>query len=397
MARFKTLDDFDPRGKRVLLRADLNVPIKDGKVTDATRIARLVPTIAELAQKGARVIVMSHFGRPKDREPELSLQPLAQALGAALGGRRVTFAADCIGPEAEATVAALRPGEIALLENLRFHDGEEKNDPRFAKALASLGDAYVDDAFSVAHRAHASIEAVAHLLPAYAGRLMQAELEALNRALENPERPVMAIVGGIKVSTKLAVLDHLFAKVQLLAVGGAMANTLLLAEGKAVGTSLVERDMVETARRIIARAKTARCELLLPVDAVVAAELKPGAAVATVVIGAVPQDRMILDIGPKSVALITEKLAACRTLVWNGPVGAFETKPFDRGTVALAKQAAALTRAGTLVSIAGGGDTVAALAAAGVRDDLSYVSAAGGAFLEWLEGRELPGVKALGS
>jgi phosphoglycerate kinase len=395
MTRFRTLDDLDPKGKRVLLRADLNVPVSDGKVTDATRIDRLVPTIRELANHGARVVVMSHFGRPKDHEPDLSLRPIAPALAAALGGRHVAFADDCVGPPAEQVVRGLRNGEIALLENLRFHKGEEKNDPVFAKALAALGDVYVDDAFSAAHRAHASTEGIAHLLPAYAGRLMQAELIALDRALDNPAKPVAAIVGGAKVSTKLDLLNNLVAKVQLLIIGGAMANTLLLATGRSVGKSLVERDMIETARGLGAKAKAARCELLLPVDAVVAADLKPDVAAETVAIDRVPPDRMILDIGPRSVALILEKLAGCRTLVWNGPVGAFETKPFDQATVAIARQIAALTHAHRLVSVAGGGDTMAALHHAGVVDQLTYVSAAGGAFLEWLEGKTLPGVKAL--
>lgn len=395
MAKFRTLDDLDPKGKRVLLRADLNVPVADGKVTDATRIERLAPTIAELAKRGARVVVMSHFGRPKDREPDLSLRPIVPALTAVLGGRRVAFAEDCIGPPAEKAVQGLHDGEIALLENLRYHKGEEKNDPDFAKALASLGDVYVDDAFSAAHRAHASTEAVAHLLPAYAGRLMQAELVALDRALDNPARPVAAIVGGAKVSTKLDLLDNLVTKVQLLIIGGAMANTLLLAEGRPVGKSLVERDMIDTARSVGARAKAAGCDLLLPVDAVIARELKSGVPTEIVTIERVPPDAMILDIGPQSVALICERLTGCRTLVWNGPVGAFETKPFDKATVAIARQVAALTRAHRLVSVAGGGDTAAALHEAGVVDHLTYVSTAGGAFLEWLEGKTLPGVKAL--
>ncbi|MDE2165240.1 MAG: phosphoglycerate kinase [Alphaproteobacteria bacterium] len=395
MAKFRTLDDFDPQGKRVLLRADLNVPIANGKVADATRIDRLAPTIDELARRGARVIVMSHFGRPKDREPDLSLRPTVPALAAALGGRRVVFAEDCIGAPAEKAVHGLRDGEIAVLENLRFHKGEEQNDPAFARALASLGDVYVDDAFSVAHRAHASTDAVAHLLPAYAGRLMQAELIALDRALDNPTRPVAAIVGGAKVATKLDLLANLVTKVQFLIIGGAMANTLLLAEGRSVGKSLVERDMIETARGLGAKAKAAGCELLLPVDAVVAGELKTGVPTEIVAVDRVPANAMILDIGPRSVVLIGERLASCRTLVWNGPVGAFETKPFDKATLAIAKQVAALTRAHRLVSIAGGGDTVAALHEAGVVDDLTYVSTAGGAFLEWLEGKTLPGLKAL--
>lgn len=395
MALFRTLDDLDPNGKRVLVRADLNVPVADGKVTDATRIERLAPTIRELADKGARVVVISHFGRPKDREPDLSLRPIVPTLAAALDGRKVVFADDCIGPPAQRAVEGLRNGEIALLENLRFHKGEEKNDPAFAKALAALADIYVDDAFSAAHRAHASTEAVARLLPAFAGRLMQAELVALDKALDNPARPVAAIVAGAKVSTKLDLLDNLVRKVQLLIIGGAMANTPLLAAGKSVGKSLVERDMIETARRVAAKAKDAGCELVLPVDVVVAPALKAGVPVATVAADRVPDDQMILDLGPRSVALIAEKLASCRTLVWNGPVGAFETKPFDAATTAIAKQVAALTRAGRLVSVAGGGDTVAALLHAGVVDQLTYVSAAGGAFLEWLEGKTLPGIKAL--
>ncbi len=395
MARFRTLDDLDPRGKRVLLRADLNVPVVDGRVTDATRIERLAPTIRELADKGARVVVVSHFGRPKNREPGLSLRPIAPALAAALGGRCIAFAEDCVGAPAQAAVASLGDGEVALFENLRYHKGEERNDPDFAKALAAVADVYVDDAFSAAHRAHASTEAVAHLLPAYAGRLMQAELTALDRALDNPARPLAAIVGGAKVSTKLALLDNLATKVQVLIIGGAMANTLLLASGKSIGKSVAEHDMVETARGLGAKAKAAGCELLLPIDVVVAAALKPGIATETVAVDRVPPDAMILDIGPKSVALIGDKLAACRTLVWNGPVGAFETKPFDQATVAIARRVAALTRARKLVSVAGGGDTVAALHQAGVADQLTYVSTAGGAFLEWLEGKTLPGVKAL--
>ncbi|MGH6968898.1 MAG: phosphoglycerate kinase [Stellaceae bacterium] len=395
MAKFRTLDDLDPHGKRVLVRADLNVPVADGKVTDTTRIARLAPTIRELTDKGAHVIVVSHFGRPKGREPELSLRPIAPALKTAIVGRQVVFAEDCIGPPAQRIVEKLRDGEIALLENLRFHKGEEKNDPAFAKELAALADVYVDDAFSVAHRAHASTEAVARLLPAYAGRLMQAELVALDQALDNPARPMAAIVGGAKVSTKLDLLDNLVTKVQLLIIGGAMANMLLLAAGKPVGKSLVERDMIATARSLDAKTKAAGCELILPVDVVVAPALKAGVATQTVAVDHVPADQMILDLGPRSVALICEKLAACRTLVWNGPVGAFETKPFDQATAAIAQQVAKLTRARRLVSVAGGGDTVAALLQAGVVDQLSYVSAAGGAFLEWLEGKTLPGIKAL--
>jgi len=396
VTRFATIDQVDVTGKRVLVRADLNVPMKDGKVQDATRIERLAPTIAELADRGARVIVMSHFGRPKGKpDVKESLKPLVPALQAALGKRPVHFVGDCIGPWAERSAAALKPGEILLLENTRFHKGEEANDPDFAKALARLGDLYVNDAFSVAHRAHASTEGVAHLLPAYAGRLMQAELEALNRALDAPQRPVAAIVGGAKVSTKLDLLQHLIARVDVLAIGGAMANTLLLAQGIGVGASLAEHDMIDTAKAFLAAAKAANKPVILPVDAVVASALKPGVPTATVAIDQVPPDQMILDVGPQTVAAIEAKLGDCRTVVWNGPVGAFETPPFDRGTVEIARSIARLTKSGKLVSIAGGGDTVAALAAAGVTDDLTYVSAAGGAFLEWLEGRVLPGVAAL--
>jgi phosphoglycerate kinase len=395
MPRFRTLDDLDVANKRVLVRADLNVPIKDGKVTDATRIERLVPTIEALIQKGARVVVMSHFGRPKGPDPSQSLGPLVEPLSRAIGGRPVHFASDCVGPEAERVVAALKPGEVALLENLRFHQGEETNDPEFAKALAKLGDAYVDDAFSAAHRAHASIEALAHLLPAAAGKNMQAELEALGAALENPQRPVVALIGGAKVSTKLDLLNNLTGKVDRLAIGGAMANTFLFAQGQPVGRSLCERDLADTARAILAEAEKSGCEIILPMDAVTAEKLEPGVVTRTVGVNAVPPTAMILDVGPETVARIAAALEASHTLVWNGPVGAFETPPFERATVALAKKAAELTHAGKLMSVAGGGDTVAALATAGVTHQLSYVSTAGGAFLEWLEGRDLPGVKAL--
>jgi phosphoglycerate kinase len=379
----------------VLLRADLNVPVKAGVVTDATRIERLAPTIEALIGKGAKVIVMSHFGRPKGGlDPELSLRPLIAPLEKAIGGRKVAFAADCIGQEAKRVVAALQPGQVALLENLRFH-GRGANSSDFARALAELGDVYIDDAFSAAHRAHASIAALAGLLPAAAGKLMEAELEALTAALESPTRPLLAIIGGAKVSTKLDLLQFLIGKVELMAIGGAMANTLLLAEGKEVGRSLCERDMAETARQILALARDRNCRLILPEDAVVAPELAPGAAARNVAIGAVPRDAMILDIGPETVARIGGILEEARTLVWNGPLGAFETPPFDRGTTAVAKRVSELTRAGRLLSVAGGGDTVAALAQAGVTEELSYVSTAGGAFLEWLKGRELPGVAAL--
>ena len=396
MPRFPTLDDLDVRGKRVLLRADLNVPIKDGKVTDATRIERVAPTIEELLGRGAAVVVMSHFGRPKGRpDPELSLRAVIAPLRQALGGREIAFAEDCIGEPARRVVAALAPGQVALLENLRFHSGEEANSPDFAKALAELGDVYVDDAFSAAHRAHASIAALAHLLPAAAGRLMEAELAALTAALENPARPLMALIGGAKVSTKLDLLRFIIGKVDVLAIGGAMANTMLFAQGADVGRSLCEREMTEEARRILALAAERRCRVILPEDAVVAAELARAAPVRTVAIDAVGGDMMILDIGPATVTRIAAALDEARTLVWNGPLGAFETPPFERGTVAVATKVAELTRAGRLRSVAGGGDTVAALAMANVTDALSYVSTAGGAFLEWLEGRELPGVAAL--
>jgi phosphoglycerate kinase len=396
MPNFRTLDDITPAGKRVLVRVDLNVPMKDGRVTDATRIERLAPTVLDLAARGAKVIVMSHFGRPKGKpDAAFSLRPLVGPLSRALGGKPVRFADDCVGPAAETVVAALQPGDIALLENLRFHPEEEANEGAFARKLAALGDLYVNDAFSAAHRAHASTEALAHLLPSAAGRLMQAELEALGAALETPKRPVAALVGGAKVSTKLDLLSFLVRKVDVLVIGGAMANTLLFAEGVEVGKSLSERDMAETARGLIAKAKEANCTLMLPLDAVVAREFKANAPTETVAIGGVPKDAMILDIGPKTVAAINAKLANCKTLVWNGPLGAFETPPFERGTLAIARRVAELTAAGQLLSVAGGGDTVAALAQAGVTEKLTYVSTAGGAFLEWLEGRELPGVAAL--
>jgi phosphoglycerate kinase len=396
MARFRTLDDLDVRNKTVLLRADLNVPVKDGVVTDATRIERLAPTIATLIARSAKVVLMSHFGRPQGRpDPEFSLRPLVAPLQRAIGGPSVAFATDCIGDEAKRVVAALRPGEVALLENLRFHKGEEANSPEFARALAELGEVYVDDAFSAAHRAHASIAALAHLLPAAAGKLMEAELSALTAALETPVRPVMALVGGAKVSTKLDLLRFIMSKVDLMAIGGAMANTLLFAGGTEVGRSLCERDMADDARRLLSLARERNCRVILPEDAVVAAELAPGKPTQIVPIGAVPGDMMILDVGPKTVDRIAVALEEARTLVWNGPLGAFETPPFEQATVAVAKKVGALTRAGKLLSVAGGGDTVAALAAANVTEELSYVSTAGGAFLEWLEGRELPGVAAL--
>ena len=396
MPEFLTLDDIDVHGKRVLVRADLNVPVNGGVVSDATRIERLAPTIKALLDRGAAVVVMSHFGRPDGRrDPGLSLRPVLEPLRRVLGGRQVAFAEDCVGEEAQRVVGELRPGQVALLENLRFHPGEEKNSPDFARALATLGDVYVDDAFSAAHRAHASIAALAELLPAVAGKSMEAELEALAGALEHPARPVLALVGGAKVSTKLDLLRFVTGKVDLLAIGGAMANTLLFAQEVGVGRSLCERDMADSARQLLAFAAESHCRVLLPEDAVVATELKPGVGSHTVAIGAVPADMMILDIGPKTVARIHAALDEAKTLVWNGPLGAFETPPFDRGTAAIARKAAELTRTGQLRSVAGGGDTVAALAAAGVTQDLSYVSTAGCAFLEWLECRELPGVAAL--
>jgi phosphoglycerate kinase len=396
MTTFRTLDDLEVAGKRVLLRADLNVPVKDGRVSDATRIERLAPTIEALVARGARVVVMSHFGRPDGKpEPAYSLQQVVPALRQALGGREVAFAADCIGDAARQIVDGLRPGQVALLENLRFHKGEEANSDDFARALAALGDVYVDDAFAAAHRAHASIAALPRLLPAAAGLLMQAELRALGAALESPARPVLALIGGAKVSTKLDLLHNLIGKVDQLAIGGAMANTLLFATGVEIGRSLCERDLVEDARRLVALAAERDCRLILPEDTVVAASLGPGVAASTVAIDRIPSDAMILDIGPATAARIGEALERARTLVWNGPLGAFETPPFERGTATVAAKVAELTRKGRLLSVAGGGDTVAALAAAGQGDALSYVSTAGGAFLEWLEGRELPGVAAL--
>jgi phosphoglycerate kinase len=397
MPSFKTLDDTEVRGKRVLLRVDLNVPVRDGKITDLTRIERISPTIAELAEKGARVIVVSHFDRPGGKRVEtMSLKPVAAAMRDVLK-RDVFFADDCVGEVATDAVGRLQDGQILMLENTRFHAGEEDNDPEMSAKLAALADIYVNDAFSTAHRAHASTEGVARRLPSHAGRLMQRELEALTVALENPERPVGAIVGGAKVSTKLALIGNLLEKVDVLVIGGAMANTFLAAQGIAVGKSLQERDMHDTARNILAEAVTRGCQIVLPVDAVTATEFRENPPTRVVPIAEVPADSMILDVGPATVALVTEKLPALRTLVWNGPVGAFETPPFDAATVALAHAVAAATKAGKLRSVAGGGDTVAALKHAGVVDQISYVSTAGGAFLEWLEGKMLPGILALQS
>ena len=394
---FRTLDDLNVRGKRVLVRADLNVPMADGKVTDSLRIVRQAPTIRELAKKGARVIVLSHFDRPKGKVvASMSLKPLVQALAGEIG-RPVAFADECIGPSAQKAVAALKDGEVLLLENTRFHKGEEENNPGMAEQLAALGDIFVNDAFSAAHRAHASTEGVARLLPNAAGRSMQAELTHLAKALGNPERPLMAVVGGAKVSTKIALLENLVKRVETLVIGGAMANTFLAAEGIAVGKSLYEADHLETARKVIHMANEAGAAILLPADVVVAREFKPGAAHRTVSVSQIGADEMVLDVGEKSIAEFRNRLQGTRTLVWNGPLGAFETAPFDRGTVAAAQLVASLTRAGQLLSVAGGGDTVAALAHAGVEDGFTYVSTAGGAFLEWLEGKELPGVEALQS
>ena len=394
MTAFRTLDDADPAGKRVLVRVDLNVPMDAGTVTDATRIERILPTIREIADKGGKVILLAHFGRPKGRDAKESLAPVAKELAAHLG-RPVAFADDCIGPVAKAAVDALKPGEVLCLENTRFHKEEEKNDPAFVKALAENGDLWVNDAFSAAHRAHASTEGLGHVLPAFAGRTMQREIEALSKALEAPQRPVLAVVGGAKVSTKLDLLGNLVKRVDILVIGGGMANTFLAAQGKAVGKSLCEKDLLDTARSILATAAEANCAIVLPVDAVVAGEFKANAPSRVVPVDGVGPDDMILDIGPASVAAVTERLAKAKTLVWNGPFGAFELTPFDAGTVAVAKAAAELTSQGRLLSVAGGGDTVSALNHAGVADAFTYVSTAGGAFLEWLEGKPLPGVDVL--
>ncbi len=393
---FKTLDDLgNLSGRRALVRVDLNVPMDGNRVTDATRIDRVLPTIRELSDKGARVVLLAHFGRPKGAVmPEMSLAPVAAALTERLG-RPVAFAADCIGDLAASLIDGLKDGDVALLENTRFHAGEEKNDGAFADALAALGDLYVNDAFSAAHRAHASTEGLARRLPAYAGRTMQAELEALASALTTPVRPVLAVVGGAKVSSKIDLLENLVKKVDMLVIGGGMANTFLAAKGVSVGKSLCEHDLADTARRIMDAATAAGCEIVLPVDAVVAREFKAGAASETVSVDAVPADAMILDVGAASIDNVRTKIDAAATLVWNGPLGAFEIEPFDTATVAAARHAAERTRAGSLTTVAGGGDTVAALNHAGVADDFSYVSTAGGAFLEWLEGKALPGVVAL--
>jgi phosphoglycerate kinase len=394
MVAFRTLDQVDLKNKRVLMRVDLNVPMENGKISDATRIARMAPTIIEIADKGGKVILLSHFGRPKGPDPKDSLKPAAGELAKVIG-RKVGFAEGCIGAKTEAAVAAMKPGDILCLENTRFHSGEEKNDPEFAEALAKLGDLWVNDAFSVAHRAHVSTEGLGHKLPAYAGRAMQAELDALRNALEAPQRPVAAIVGGVKVSTKLELLGNLVAKVNVLIIGGGMANTFLFALDKPVGASLCERGMVSTARDILSKAKAKDCEIVLPVDAMVAQKFEAHAPSRAVAVDSVGSTDMILDIGPRSIEHVISVLARVKTLVWNGPFGVFEMEPFDTGTIEVAEAAAELTQAHKLVSVAGGGDTVAALNAAGVADRFTYVSTAGGAFLEWMEGKALPGVEVL--
>ncbi|MBN8532310.1 MAG: phosphoglycerate kinase, partial [Alphaproteobacteria bacterium] len=390
------IDDLDLKGKRVLLRADLNVPMRHGKVTDATRITRLLPTFRDLIAKGAKIVVLSHFDRPEGKYvPSMSLAPLADALSEALDGMEVKFGVDCIGNPAREAVQSLKNGEIVLLENLRFHAGEEKNDPAFTKELAALGEVYINDAFSCSHRAHASITGLAELLPAAAGRLMQAELTALETILEAPEKPMAAIVGGSKISTKLELLGNLVEKVDYLIIGGGMANTFLHAQGLDVGASLCETSMKKKAQEILKAAEEKKCSILLPVDVVVASSIAPSAPNQVVPVAAVPKDKMILDIGMRSLVALAQVLDQCKTVVWNGPAGVFETAPFGTGTVALARHVALLTREGKVKSIAGGGDTVAALSHAGLSDDFTYMSTAGGAFMEWLEGKTLPGVAAL--
>ncbi len=392
--KIKTLDDLSPAGKVVLLRADLNVPMQDGRVSDMTRITRLLPTIQEISAKGGKIVLLSHFGRPKGKDPSLSLAPVGKALEAGLG-KSIPFVNDCIGAAPAAAVVQMKDGHIILLENVRFYAEEEKDDADFAAKIAALGQVYVNDAFSAAHRAHATTHGIARLLPAYAGRLMEAELAALGRALEHPERPVVALVGGTKISTKLDLLNNLVGKVDTLVLGGGMANTFLHALGMPVGKSICEREMSAAALTIIETARQKNCKILLPVDGVVAKELKPGMKTDTVGVDNIPADQMMLDIGAGSVALIVDELRRARTVLWNGPLGAFEIPPFDSGTTAIARIVADLTAQKKLASIAGGGDTVSALAHAGVTEKMTYVSTAGGAFLEWIEGKELPGVKAL--
>ncbi|TCT42847.1 phosphoglycerate kinase [Martelella mediterranea] len=396
MPAFKTLDDLnDIAGKRVLVRVDLNVPVSDGKVSDTTRIERVAPTILELSKKGAKVILMAHFGRPKGEVvPDMSLKLIVPAVKDVLG-HDVAFASDCIGEPAKTAINAMGNGDILLLENTRFHKGEEKNDAEFVAALAANGDIYINDAFSAAHRAHASTEGLGHHMPAYAGRTMQAELEALEKGLGDPKRPVVAIVGGAKVSTKIDLLENLIEKVDALVIGGGMANTFVAAKGINVGKSLCEHDLADTARAIMKKAESGNCVIVLPVDGVVAREFKANAENEIVTIDAIPADAMMLDVGPASVKVVNEWIEKAETLVWNGPLGAFEIEPFDAATVSAAKFAAEQTKAGKLTSVAGGGDTVSALSHAGVKGDFSYVSTAGGAFLEWMEGKVLPGVEIL--
>lgn len=394
MNAFRTLDEADLADKRVLVRVDLNVPMEDGRVTDATRLKAILPTIRDITGKGGKAILLAHFGRPKGRDESQSLAPVAKALEGQLG-QSVAFADDCVGEAAAGAISGLPAGSVIVLENTRFHAGEEKNAPDFIDALAVLGDVYVNDAFSTAHRAHASTEGLARKLPAYAGRSMESEIAALTKALEAPARPVLAVVGGSKVSTKLELLGNLVSKVNILVIGGGMANTFLAALGKKVGKSLCEHEMLDTAREILEKAKAANCEIVLPVDAVVAKDFKANAAHRVVSVDDVADDEMILDAGPETVAVVEQKLAGAKTVVWNGPFGAFELTPFDAATVAVAQLVGKLTRKGALLSVAGGGDTVAALNHAGAAAEFSYVSTAGGAFLEWLEGKALPGVEAL--
>ena len=392
--KFRTLDDVDVKGKRVLLRVDLNVPTENGRITDATRLERVAPTITEISSKGGKVILLAHFGRPKGRDPKESLKPVAAALAGVIN-KPVAFADDCIGDVARDAIAALKDGDILCLENTRFHKQEEKNDPAFVAELAKLGDIWVNDAFSAAHRAHASTEGLGHKLPAYAGRTMQAELDALAKALDAPTKPVIGIIGGAKVSTKIDLLQNLVTKVDALVIGGGMANTFLHAQGVQIGKSLAEKDLSATALRIVEKAYASNCAIILPVDAVVAFHFAANSPSHAYGLDAIPPEGMILDVGPQSTARIHAAIDDAATLVWNGPLGAFEMAPFDRGTVVAARHAAARTKAKKLISVAGGGDTVAALNQAGVADDFSYVSTAGGAFLEWMEGKPLPGVEVL--
>ncbi|MBY0380800.1 MAG: phosphoglycerate kinase [Xanthobacteraceae bacterium] len=394
MSGFRTLDDVDVKDKRVLLRVDLNVPTDNGRVSDATRLERVMKTIIELSEKGGKVILLSHFGRPKGPDPKESLKQVAITL-AYIIRKHIEFVPDCIGPKAQAAVARMKAGDIVCLENTRFHKGEEKNDPAFVAELAKLGDIWVNDAFSTAHRAHASTEGLGHVLPAYAGRSMQAELDALTKALEKPTHPVIAVVGGAKVSSKLDLLENLVSKVDALVIGGGMANTFLHAQGVNVGKSLCEKDLAPTAQRILEKAEAAKCAVILPIDAIVAHEFVAHAPWHACGLDGVPTDGMILDIGPKSVDRVRAAFDDAATVVWNGPLGAFEVAPFDRGTVQAARHAAGRTRDGLLISVAGGGDTVAALNHAGVAEDFTYISTAGGAFLEWMEGKPLPGVEVL--